>query len=451
VIIIKISLIAAIDNNNAIGKDNQLLFKIKEDLERFKKITTNNVVIMGRKTRDSLPKKFLPNRSNIIISKNEKASRIVNSDSNSIIEIYNDIETVIKKFENYEKELFIIGGASIYEQFLPYANKIYITKIYSEVNGADKFFPKIDSNFEIESESELFENNEGIKYKFIDLVKKEKNKMNKADWYFKTNLDEILTSGNSTKGHNVRPRWKDGTQAHTLYINQVVEKYDISKGEFPISTYRPVAWKSAIKEVLWIYQDQSNDLELLQNKHKIFWWNDWNVGDNTIGQRYGATVKKYKLIDKLLDGLKNEPYTRRHIINLYQYSDFEETDGLYPCAFETIWSVRGEYLDMTLHQRSNDYLVAGTINKIQYVALMMMVARHCGLKCGVFMHIVENLHIYDRHINQAQELFNRKSSRTEPKLILKEGKNNFYDFTIDDFELVDFNCDYNQLKFELAI
>ena len=149
--------------------------------------------------------------------------------------------------------------------------------------------------------------------------------------------------------------------------------------------------------------------------------------------------------------MKKEPYTRRHIIDLYQYADFEETEGLHPCAFLTVWSVRGEYLDVTLHQRSSDYCVAGHVNKIQYVAFMMMVARHVGLKPGVFMHVVDNLHIYDRHIDQAKELISREPSNKQPKLILKEGKTNFYDFTIDDFEIIDYEPVKPQLKFELGI
>lgn len=275
--------------------------------------------------------------------------------------------------------------------------------------------------------------------------------MNKADKYMKDNLGEILENGISTEGHKVRPHWTDGTPAHTKFINQVVEKYDISKGEFPIPTLRPVAWKSAIREIEWIYQDASNDLFLLEDKYNIHWWNDWNIGDGTIGQRYGATIKKYDLMNKLLKGLKEEPYTRRHIINMYQYADFEETEGLHPCAYETVWSVRGKYLDMTLHQRSNDYCTAGAINKLQYVALMMMVAREVGLECGVFMHVVENLHIYDRHLEQARILLDRKPSDKQPKLMLKGEGKGFYDFTIDDFELIDFECPYEQLKFELAI
>lgn len=276
--------------------------------------------------------------------------------------------------------------------------------------------------------------------------------ISKADKIYKDTLEEILSTGISTEGHKIRPVYKDGAPAHTIYINQVVEKYDINKGEFPITTLRPIAWKSSIKEMFWIYQKASNDLSVLEEEFGINWWRDWEVNNtNTIGQRYGATVKRYDLMNKLLNGLKNEPYTRRHIIDLYQYADFEETPGLNPCAFLTVWSVRGEYLDVTLHQRSSDYCVAGHVNKIQYVALMMMVARHVGLKPGVFMHVVDNLHIYDRHIDQAKELISRKASSKQPKLILKEGKTNFYDFTIDDFEMIDYEPVKPQLKFELGI
>lgn len=277
------------------------------------------------------------------------------------------------------------------------------------------------------------------------------NFVSKADRLFKDTLKDILENGASTQGHKIRPVYKDGIPAHTLYINQVVEKYDISKGEFPITTLRPIAWKSAIKEIFWIYNLSSNKLSDLE-KLGITWWGDWEVdGTGTIGQRYGATVKKYDLMNKLLDGLKNEPYTRRHIIDLYQYADFNETAGLFPCAFLTVWSVRGEYLDVTLHQRSSDYCVAGHVNKIQYTALLMMVARHVGLKPGVFMHVVDNLHIYDRHIDQAKELLARTPSNKQPKLVLKEGKTNFYDFTIDDFEIIDYEPVKPQLKFELGI
>lgn len=275
--------------------------------------------------------------------------------------------------------------------------------------------------------------------------------MSKADKIFIENIKEIMENGITDEGQKVRPHYLDGVEAHTIFITQVVEKYNIANNEFPITTLRPIYIKKAISEILWIYQDQTCDLEVLKDKHEITWWDEWDIGNRTIGQRYGATVKKYNLMNNLLEGLKKEPYGRRHIINLYQYADFQETKGLFPCAFETLWSVRGEYLDMTLMQRSSDYLVAGHINKMQYVALMMMVARHLGLRAGNFMHVVQNLHIYDRHLEQAKELLSRTPSEKIPRLVLKEGKTDFYSFTVDDFELVDYEPVKPQLKFELGI
>lgn len=277
--------------------------------------------------------------------------------------------------------------------------------------------------------------------------------MNLADQNFKKLCKEILEQGYSTKGEKVRPKYADGTPSHTFYINQVFEKYDLSKGEFPILTIRPIPWKSSIKEILWIYQDQSNELSVLKEKYNIHWWDDWNVGDGTIGQRYGATVKKHDLINKLLKGLEETPLGRRHIISLYQEDDLEATKGLYPCAMETQWSVRDKYLDMTLIQRSSDLPVANSINKVQYVALQMMVARHVGLEPGVFCHYVNNAHIYDRHLSQIEELINRdgQDNADNIRLILNPNKNNFYDFTIDDFTIENYKPQKPNLKFELAI
>ncbi|WP_101772742.1 thymidylate synthase [Peptostreptococcus faecalis] len=274
-----------------------------------------------------------------------------------------------------------------------------------------------------------------------------------ADNNFKDLCSSILSSDNNTLGEKVRPKYADGTESHTKYLNQVFEKYDLSKGELPILTLRQVAWKSGIKEILWIYQDQSNNLDLLKEKHNITWWDEWDIGDRTIGQRYGATVKKYNLMNNLLDGLINQPYGRRHIINLYQEADLSSSKGLYPCAMETQWSVRKGYLDMTLIQRSSDVPVANAINKIQYVALQMMVARHVGLEPGVFCHYVNNAHIYDRHISQVEELLKREPQGKDGdiKLVLNPEKTNFYDFTIDDFTMENYSPVKPNLKFELAI
>lgn len=274
--------------------------------------------------------------------------------------------------------------------------------------------------------------------------------MYKANKIYRRNLKNLINSEYTTKGHKVRPKYSDGVAAHTKFINNVSDTYDISKGEFPIDNFRPVAWKSAINEVLVIYQSQSNKLEDFHDKN-IKFWDEWDIGDGTIGQRYGATVKKYDLMNKLITGLKEEPYSRRHIINMYQYSDFKETKGLNPCVYETVWNVRGPYLDVFVNQRSSDYVTSECINRLQYCALLMMVSKSVGLKPGLFTYNVCNMHLYDRHENNAEELLSRNPSNKQPKLLLDTDKTDFYSFTIDDFKLIDFECDYPQLKFELAI
>jgi thymidylate synthase len=261
--------------------------------------------------------------------------------------------------------------------------------------------------------------------------------MIKADHYFKNNLNTILVDGYIDE--NPRPRYKDGTVAHSKYITQVYEKYNIELGEFPITTLRNTAIKTGIKEIFWIYQCQDVSLATAREMG-INWWDEWDIGDGTIGQRYGATVRKWDLMNTLLDGLKKDPFSRRHIMNLYQYSDLSATSGLYPCAYETLWSVRKyrsvNYLDLTLVQRSSDYIMANMINKIQYVALQMMVAGHLGYTAGKFSHFVQNLHIYDRHVNAADEILNRIPLGVQPRIELR-GNKNFYEYSLDDFIIVD--------------
>ena len=294
--------------------------------------------------------------------------------------------------------------------------------------------------------------------------------MNKADSYLFNAIKEIIDYG--YKDVNPRPKYKDGTPAHTYSLNHTIRTYDLSNGQFPIANLRPIAWKSAIKEVLWIYQDQSNDLNLLKDKYKVSYWDEWESKDmpDTIGKTYGYIVKKYNLMDRLLKGLINNPYGRRHIIDLYQYEELDNTDGLMPCAFLTIWNVRNdertgkEYLDMCLIQRSGDMLVAsgaGGVNEVQYAALMMMVSKHCGFETGVFTHFIANEQIYDRHLEQADELMARYHKlemdeyldgvKPNPQLILDTGKTNFYEFTIDDFKMINYNPIRLQIKFDLGI
>jgi thymidylate synthase len=195
----------------------------------------------------------------------------------------------------------------------------------------------------------------------------------------------------------------------------------------------------------------------LEGEYGIKWWKPWDIGDDTIGQRYGATVSRYDLMNRLLKGLVEDPFGRRHIISLWQEKDFADTTGLLPCAFMTMFTVRhnlsgDRVLDMTLIQRSSDYLVAGHINKMQYVGFMMMVAKHCGYQVGNFCHFVQNLHIYDRHIEQAKELLSRTPSEWNPVLTLNvPDGTNFYNISADDFTLYGYEPVKPQLKFDLGI
>lgn len=279
--------------------------------------------------------------------------------------------------------------------------------------------------------------------------------MTKADVIFKENIKKILEDG--VMSEQARPKYKNGQTANSKYITGSFAEYDLSKGEFPITTLRPIAIKSAIKEVLWIYQDQSNSLDLLEDKYNVHYWNEWEVGNSrTIGERYGAIVKKHDIMAKILQQLETNPWNRRNVISLWDYEAFESSEGLLPCAFQTMFDVRrvGEdiYLDATLTQRSNDMLVAHHINAMQYVALQMMVAKHFGWKVGKFFYFINNLHIYDNQFEQAEELLRRTPSSCHPKLVLNvPDGTNFFDIKPEDFELIDYDPVKPQLKFDLAI
>ena len=294
--------------------------------------------------------------------------------------------------------------------------------------------------------------------------------MNKADKYMFEAIGEILSDG--YKDVNPRPHYADGTPAHTYSINHVFRTYDLSQGEFPICTLRPIAWKTAIKEIFTIYQNPTNKIAEMCERG-VTWWNEWNIGDGTIGQRYGATVSRYDLINNLIKDIQNDPYGRRKVVSLWQETDLRETAGLAPCAFLTIWNVRNangkEYLDMMMVQRSGDMLMAsgpGGVNEVQYAALLMMIARHTKLEPGVFTHVVANEQIYDRHIEAAEEMLRRYDEKlreesdetlvlnhmdTRPILLLNDNKTDFYDMTIEDFFMVSYNPVKPQLKLEIGI
>ncbi|MCR5687214.1 MAG: thymidylate synthase [Lachnospiraceae bacterium] len=293
--------------------------------------------------------------------------------------------------------------------------------------------------------------------------------MTKGDIYFREIVERILSEGSLDR--NPRPHYADGVSAHTLSVNHVTCTYDLTKGESPFITLRPIAIKSAIGELLWIYRDMSNSLDLLRDKYGITWWDEWDIGDRTIGQCYGATVKRHNLTEKLLDDIKNDPDGRRHIINMWQEDDFNEKHGLKPCAYQTVWNVRYEenetgrnlpasgpllpVLDMCLFQRSSDYLTAGCINQLQYMAFLIAVANHLGFVPGRFTWFVANVQVYDRHIEQAKEMLSRESIECSPVITLPE-KKSFWDLEVDDFKVEGYPRDMikeknPQLKFDLGI
>lgn len=344
----------------------------------------------------------------------------------------------------------------------------------------------------------------------------------KGDMYTKQIIDKILQEG--CLDHNPRPQYKDvyvgatyreeyhtivtatgeiiklnkkdtvkindgeievRSPAHTISVNEGIEcVYDLSQGESPMITLRPIAYKSSVAEIIWIYVEESNDLvefdELLgistwEQDHQIHnWWAEWALRDDKgnfilnekghphIGTCYGESIRRRHILQtEVIDQIRNNLDGRRNIASMWQVDDFAEAHGLKPCAFLTIWNVRhgwdgNDYLDMTLIQRSSDFLTAGCINQVQYVALLKMVARELGLKPGTFTWKPVNVQIYDRHITQALEMIDREPINGKCTIELNEKVKSIKEVTKDDIYIVDYpkeliKVENPQLKFQLGI
>ena len=263
--------------------------------------------------------------------------------------------------------------------------------------------------------------------------------MSKADVLFVNMCREILDNGFSSEGQIVRPKWEDGTPAHTIKTFGVVNRYNL-KEEFPALTLRPTAIKTAVDEMLWIWQRKSNNIKDLKGHI----WDEWADENGSIGKAYGYQMaQKYQFaqgemdqVDNVLWQLKNTPYSRRIMTNIYNFADLKEMN-LEPCAYSVTFNVSGNTLNAILHQRSQDILAANNWNVVQYAVLVHMMAQVSGLEAGELIHVIADAHIYDRHVPIIEELITRPQYPA-PKFRLNPEITNFYDFTPDDVIIEDY-------------
>ena len=265
--------------------------------------------------------------------------------------------------------------------------------------------------------------------------------MSYADKLFIDMCKDILENGYSTEGEKVRPKWEDGTYAYTIKRFGVVNRYDLQK-EFPALTLRKTFFKSAVDEMLWIWQRKSNNVKDLNSTI----WDEWADEDGSIGKAYGYQLgvkHQYKeglmdQVDRVLFDLKENPYSRRIMTNIYVHEDLHEMN-LYPCAYSMTFNVTEDRLNAVLNQRSQDVLAANNWNVVQYAVLLHMIAQVSGLKAGELVHVIADAHIYDRHIPMIKELISREPLPA-PKFWINPEIKNFYDFTVDDVKLIDYEA-----------
>ena len=276
--------------------------------------------------------------------------------------------------------------------------------------------------------------------------------MSFADKVFKENIADILANGFSDAELDVRPHWEDGAPAHTVKKFCIVNRYDL-KNEFPVMTLRRTAFKSAIDELLWIWQKKSNNIRDL----KSHIWDSWADENGSIGKAYGYQLgvkHRYKegefdQVDRVIYDLKHNPQSRRIMTNIYVHADLNEMN-LYPCAYSVTFNVSGKTLNCILNQRSQDMLTANNWNVVQYAVLEHMMARVAGLEVGELVHVIADAHIYDRHIPIVREML-LKPEYPAPKFVMDPDKDDFYAFTPDDFRLEGYQFSELDKKIEVAI
>ncbi len=265
--------------------------------------------------------------------------------------------------------------------------------------------------------------------------------MSQADTLFINMCKDIIEHGYTTEGEKVRPKWEDGTYAYTIKRFGIVNRYDLSK-EFPAITLRKTFVKSAVDEMLWIWQKKSNNVHDL----KSHIWDSWADENGSIGKAYGYQLGvKHQYaegmmdqVDRVIYDLKHNPYSRRIMTNIYVHEDLHEMN-LYPCAYSMTFNVTGNKLNAILNQRSQDILTANNWNVVQYAVLVYMLSQVCGFEAGELVHVIADAHIYDRHVDIVKELIERPVYPA-PKFWLNPDVHDFYDFTVDDVHIEDYKA-----------
>jgi len=276
--------------------------------------------------------------------------------------------------------------------------------------------------------------------------------MSYADQCFIQNCGDILDHGFWDKEFDVRPRWEDGAPAYTIKKFGMINRYDLSQ-EFPMMTLRRTAWKSAVDELLWIWQKKSNNVHEL-NSHI---WDSWADENGSIGKAYGYQLGvphqykegKFDQVDRILYDLKHNPSSRRILSNIYNHHDLHEM-GLYPCAYSMTLNVAGGKLNAILNQRSQDMLTANNWNVCQYAILTMMFAQVSGLQPGEFVHVVADAHIYDRHIPMVEKMIKCKGYNA-PIVEINHDIQDFYRFTVEDVIVREYQYNAFPHKIPVAI
>ena len=274
--------------------------------------------------------------------------------------------------------------------------------------------------------------------------------MSRADEIYRATCLDILENGFWDTDLEVRPKWADGTPAHTVKKFGVVNRYNL-KEEFPIMTLRRTYWKSAIDEILWIWQKKSNRIDEL-GSHV---WDEWAQEDGTIGKAYGSQLGvkhvypegEFDQVDRVLYDLKHNPASRRILTSIFNHADLHEM-ALAPCAYSMTFNVTGNTLNAILNQRSQDMLTANNWNVCQYAALVHMIAQVSGLEAGELVHVIADCHIYDRHVDLVKKMLDNPTFDA-PKFEIDPTVTDFYAFTKDSFKMVDYKC--NKFDYEIPI